>query len=434
MIARGRRARLRRLHRDRLAARRTCRRRRRAPGSTSPRGSGSPTAAACSSCRRRTRSAPLRARSRGALPPVVHVHFHDYELLDAEAARRAARVTLRAARAPPHAGRARRARRPTARSTGPTYAPADRRSRRSPPLLAGCGSATADARRVSIAGRPEPVPHHDPPRRQAGGRARTQDARLRYQLASSGDQHTLTKVISSTRRTSTRSRPTSRAARRRSRSSRRRERRSDRGAPASGDGRAGRSTTPSRHGPDEHFLGGGEQRRLGRPARPDRPDQGRRRVLVRAGPVLRELGRLGPAARRPATSPRSRSRARRAATRLPSSASEPRVRVPARSPTGPRSASRARGSTRSSTSGRSRRRSPTTRPTTGRPRGAAAVGARADQVARRRSAGPAEVLEDVDAPPGGRDPARLGAARQPVGDLHRHAHLRPRRASPTRPA
>ena len=43
---------------------------------------------AFSSCRARTRSAPRRASLAGALPPVVHVHFHDYELL--EARRRAA--------------------------------------------------------------------------------------------------------------------------------------------------------------------------------------------------------------------------------------------------------------------------------------------------------------------------------------------------------
>ena len=91
---RGRRARLRRLHRDRRRGRRSCRRARRAPRSTRPPGSASTTAAACSSCRARTRSAPPRARSRGALPPVVHVHFHDYELLDAR--RRAAlSLTLR---------------------------------------------------------------------------------------------------------------------------------------------------------------------------------------------------------------------------------------------------------------------------------------------------------------------------------------------------
>ena len=49
--------------------------------STSRPGSASTTAGGCSSCRRRTRSERRLARS-AALPPVVHVHFHDYELLD----------------------------------------------------------------------------------------------------------------------------------------------------------------------------------------------------------------------------------------------------------------------------------------------------------------------------------------------------------------
>ena len=89
---------------------------------------------------------PLARRRRDGrcsapLPPVVHVHFHDYELL--ETRRRAALVAtlvLLARRRRPVG--ARRARAPSARSAGTPYAPADRASPAARAALAGCGSSS----------------------------------------------------------------------------------------------------------------------------------------------------------------------------------------------------------------------------------------------------------------------------------------------------
>ena len=156
VMARRRRARVRRLHRDRgaagvpparLAARRARRGRR---------GCASTTAAACSSCRARTRSAPPRKSLAGSLPPVVHVHFHDYELLDARRRGGALAHAARCSRAA--AGRSSPARsRPSARSRGPTCAPTDaaRGARRDARGLRRLGSAAAAAAGPRREGRQE---------------------------------------------------------------------------------------------------------------------------------------------------------------------------------------------------------------------------------------------------------------------------------------
>ncbi len=57
---------------------------------------------------------------------------------------------------------------------------------------------------------------------------------------------------------------------------------------------------------------------------------------------------------------------------------------------------------------------------------AAAVGARADQVARRRDRARAGARGRLT-PAGREDPGRVGAPRQPLGGVQRTAHLRPRR-------
>ena len=175
-------------------------------------------------------------------------------------------------------------------------------------------------------------------------------------------------------------------------------------------------------GADEHFLGGGERGDSGRPPRPDPPDQGRLHVHLRRGAVLRELGRLGRhgsrrAARVGARVPRLARRRRLPARRAPRAASR-------RSRAAPRCACRARGSTRSSTPARSRETLKAYEAQAGRPR--VPPPSELELIKWRDVAsGPAEVLEDVDAPAGGGDPDRLGAARQPVGDVQRDAHVRP---------
>ena len=69
--------------RGRRSFRPISRRARRASPPRARRGSHSPTASGCSSCRPRTRSAWRRGRLRAALPPYVHVYFHDTDLLSA---------------------------------------------------------------------------------------------------------------------------------------------------------------------------------------------------------------------------------------------------------------------------------------------------------------------------------------------------------------
>ena len=189
---RRRRPRVHRLHRDGLAALVPAARARRAPGSPSRPG------CVLRDGRRvlelpTTHSLGALARSLlGSLPPVVHVHFHDYELL--EGRRRAALSSaLAAPRASAAPGRARRARRRRGGRVG-------RRLRRLIAIgalaaLAGCGSSPA-SRGVSV--------HVDTsPFRVTvldNGKAvvsEDKDARLRFELASTGDEYSLTKVTSS---------------------------------------------------------------------------------------------------------------------------------------------------------------------------------------------------------------------------------------------
>ena len=246
-------------------------------------------------------------------------------------------------------------------------------------------------------------------------------ARLRFELASTGDEYTLTKVTSSKGgvyqvattepgRTATVTVATTATA-----------------AeikvvlhPATGiqavydafDTAAGRALSRRRR-----------EGRVGRPARPDPADPGRVRMLEHPDPVLCQLGRLGdqagqPAERRarlPRLDGRIRLRGRRGlAVQLPGS-DRPGRGVPA---------------------GRHARRAPlrrlapaVARRLRDRDRGAdraAAVAAGADQVARRRQR-PRSGARGRPPPSGGEDPDRLGAARQPVGGrlLQRAADVRP---------
>ena len=174
-------------------------------------------------------------------------------------------------------------------------------------------------------------------------------------------------------------------------------------------------------GPDEHFLGGGEKGESVDLRGQILPIQVGYAVLEHPDPVLRQLGRLGdqagqPAergARLPRLDGRIRLRGRRGlAVQLPGS-DRPGRGVPA---------------------GRHARRAPlrrlapaVARRLRDRDRGAdraAAVAARADQVARRRQR-PRSGARGRPPPSGGEDPDRLGAARQPVGGLQRAAHVRP---------
>ena len=166
-------------------------------------------------------------------------------------------------------------------------------------------------------------------------------------------------------------------------------------------------------------------RRLRRPARPDRPDQDRRgRAPTRPCRSSRALP-AGASASTPSVSPPSRSRARRAGWAACSASIRPAA--------SPSLADRAEvcvtgarldedlyvgtfAQTLKQYVSRRRRRAR-----------AAAVRAGADQVARPERQPRRIAAGDLrpEAHAGGEDPARLDARRQPVGDLHRHAHVRP---------
>ncbi len=131
------------------------------------------------------------------LPPVVHVHFHDYELLDAPPARRARRDAA-PARTAPATGRARRAhRRPRGSLARRMRGLKLRRLVAAAALaaLAGCGGSHHPSRAISL--QIDTNPFRITILRD-GKTVVTEDehARLRYQLASTGDQYFLTKVIS----------------------------------------------------------------------------------------------------------------------------------------------------------------------------------------------------------------------------------------------
>ena len=110
----------------------------------------------------------------------------------------------------------------------------------------------------------------------------------------------------------------------------------------------------------------------------------------------------------------------------------PAVHASRRSPTAPRSASRRPGSTSASTSARSPGRSPTTRPRPGRP--SIPPPSQLELIKWRDVVDrPGRGARGRDAAPGGEDPDRLGAARQPLGALQRRARPSTRGGSPTPP-
>ena len=245
--------------------------------------------------------AAARERSPRALPPVVHVHFHDYELLDREAPARARgrRSRLLARRRRPVG--ARRARAPSARSPGPTYAPTDGARRARASSLAGCGSALAAQRALG----PRSSTTRSGSRSSATARPSSPRTRTRGSATSSlgGRRHALTKVTSPRTanvyevatdepgRTAT---VAVRAIRAR--------------LPhlACGSIRrpaCSRSTTRSTPAPDDHFLGGGERGGAVDLRGQVLPIKVSYECSARAGAVLREHGRLGAAARHAATSP-----------------------------------------------------------------------------------------------------------------------------------
>ena len=429
VIARGRRARLRRLHRDRLAAvvpAAGVAARRARPARVGPARRRPPRArAADDALARRGRALARAARCRRSSTSTSTTTSCSTPKRRARAARRRCALLARRRRA----GRARRARGRARGRRGPTYAPTDgargaRRARspaaaRRPPTHGHLGP-----------GRREPVPHHRSSATARRWSREDEDARLRYQLASSGDQHTLTKVTSSSsRRTSTRSRPTSRAARRRSRSPH----------AASGVRHLGARCIPATDvqqvydafeaRPGRPLPRRRRARRPRRPARPDPPDQGRRRRARTRRSRSSRARPAGACASPTATSPALAFPGSPGGTRLPARRPARRARFPrARRP---RRGLRhwARASTRTSTSA-------TFAQTLAALRGATRAAARVPPPSELalikwrdvRSTGPAAGARGRDALPGGRDPARLGAARQPVGDLQRHA----RRSTATR--
>ena len=372
VMRRRRRARLRRLHRDAVRGRRSCRPARRARRSTRPRGSASTTAGACSSCRARTRSARPRARSRGDCRRSCTSTSTTTSCSTAK--RRAALDGRRCGCSRGGGGRSSRARsRPSARWRGRTCAPTDRRSPRS---RRRCSRRAARARTEATQGISVRV-DEDPFRitvLRDGETVVTQDedARLRYQLASSGEQHKLTKV---TRR------------RRRQLGDSVYEVATDEPGRTATVTRApdaaGRARLASRLHPetdvqqvydafdDRPRRALPRRRRARRRRRPARRRSCQIKVVepcaLRAGPVLRELGGLGRARSTRRTSRRSRSPGSPGGTGC-QFGDEPAVRLPAAR--GPRRGlrDRARGSTRTSTSARSRETLARLRRRRGRPR------------------------------------------------------------------
>ena len=250
--------------------------------------------------------------------------------------------------------------------------------------------------------------------------AEDEHARLRYQLTSTGDQYFLTKVISKqgdTYRVAT-SEPGGH------RTATVKVRQTATGADLDlvlhpGTGRAA-GLRRLRLVPPRALPRRRRERRGGRPPRPDPRRRGRLPVLVHADPVLRKLGGLGSPTREP--EPGSDGICRLARRGCLSDRTRPCLLVPAAPdengglPPGRRAA---RAPLRR-VAGPDVRRLPGR---DGRARGAAAFRARVDQVAgsgERARGHPAGHLPV----PGGGDPARLGAARQPVGAMQRRAHLR----------
>ena len=340
-----------------MAARPTCRRARRAPSSTSPPGCGSSTAGAL-----------LELPTTHSLGAIARVAPQT-----AAAGRPRALPRLRAARRAP----ARRAHRdaarcsrgggdrpgstsspPTARFPGTPYARLIGASPRRCAALAGLR-----LRRSRVAGdlrpdRHEPVPDHDPPRREDGrhrGRACTAPlpARLdgRPVLADEGHLEAGRRLPGRDERAG-RATATVKVTQTATGAD-------DRPRAASGDRRAA-GVRRVRLRAARALPRRRRERRGGRPPRPDPRRRGRLPVLVRPDPVLRELGGLGAPAREPEPARRWPSPARPAGRAARSRTTRPaRSR---RSPTARRSASRAPSCTSTSTSARSPRRSPTTWP------------------------------------------------------------------------
>ena len=328
--------------------------------------------------------------------------------------------TLRAARAPAPAGRARRARRPSARSRGPTYAPADRA--RGARRGARAAAARASRRRSGISVDVDKSPFRLTVLRDGKTVvAEDEDARLRYQLASTrraahADEGHLVDSGGRLPGRDRRARP-----------------HGDRHGRA--DAAAACAIAVALHPDDRRAAGLRRVRRRAATSTSSAaasaasavdlrgqilPIKVADAVLVRAGPVLRELGRLGPAARQPATSPalafpgspggtRLPARRRSRACGFPPLADRAEVCVPGRAA---RRGALRRDDPAALAAYEARRR---------RPARAAAVGARADQVARRQMTGPAEVLDDVTRLQAAGIPLGWVLARQPVGDVHRHA-------------
>ena len=280
------------------------------------------------------------------LPPVVHVHFHDYELL--EGRRRSALVAdAPPARAAPGAGGPRRPRRRRARSLARRMRKLIGAAAAAAALvaLAGCGSSShASAIAVHVDSNPFRISIlHD-------GKtvvAEDEHARLRYQLASTGDEFFLTKVISAQRRHlpggDERARPHGDGHGRADRHGRRRR-------PRARTRRTGvlRCTTPSTRRRTSTSSAAASTAQTRRPARADPRDRGGLPVLLRPDPVLRELGGLGAPARQPE---HRRLRVPGLAGRRGCQIADDPPARSRRSRARPRSASRGASSTSTSTSG-----------------------------------------------------------------------------------
>ena len=308
-----------------------------------------------------THSLGAAARSLlAALPPVVHVHFHDYELLDPK--RRAApRGDARPARPPPAAGRSRRPHRRPGGGVGRRLGGLS--AALALATLGGCGSGqTAPGLSIRVQRNPFAVSILRDGRTVV---AEVPADRLRYQLRSNDRQYALTKVLSSAAgvyqvATSEPGRVATVTV-----------------SPTATGARIALTLHPAANVlevydafaalPDEHFVGGGE---IGNGERIKTADLRGQIVSIKVGPCsyapipffassagwgLRIASENVSALAFPGSTGRHR---------LPVG---PRVALPLprRSPTGRRSASRGRGSTSASTRGRSRRRSAPTSSTPG---------------------------------------------------------------------
>ena len=373
----GRRPRLRRLHRDVLAAART-----------SPRGLAARRArpARLGAARRR----PPRAR---AADDALARRSRPRAAPAAAAGRPRALPRLRAPRRAP-AGRADRRRSccspaagappgsttspPSARSPGTPYAPADRRrgARRPRRLRLRQGVRPASPSRSTRA--------RSGSRSSQNGKplvAEDADARLRYQLDATGDAALAHErdLVEGRRLPGRDERARPHGDRHRRDDADRRRGSTSRVHPATGIALVIDAFDTKPH---EHFLGGGERGAGGRPARPDPLDRGRTTAARTPRSRTSRAPPAGASGSRASARRRWRSPARRAATAARSAASP--SAASRRSPTAPRSASPgavlARAALRGTPAAGARR-------LRGRDRGAAgaaAVAARADQVARRR--------------------------------------------------